>query len=147
MTTANKVDAGKPTNEPGMSELTPVENWLGRAMADFAVQGVDDEAPVDLSQSLAAMAALLQEAFRRKEGPRVAAPDNVTNGRKTEVANNKDVEFHDGGEAGEKAAPASARSENGAAILTRLEAGGGASREDSPNRIFGAWIWAPDGAG
>jgi hypothetical protein len=76
---ANRVDARSPAaHAPHASP--PTGDWLQHAMADLAVRGADAEAPVDLTQSLAAMAALLQEAVRPKDGPGGGAHGRGANG-------------------------------------------------------------------
>lgn len=64
---------------PGAHPLSPVEDWLQRAMADLSARGADDDAPIDLSQSLAAMAALLNgivqsKPIRAAPGPSAPSP-------------------------------------------------------------------------
>ncbi|MGO9675011.1 MAG: hypothetical protein ACLPSF_12740 [Methylocella sp.] len=65
---ANRIDAHE-LRANDLRAPSPIENWLRRAMADLAGQGPDDETPIDLTQSLAAMAALLQDAVRPREAP------------------------------------------------------------------------------
>ena len=60
---------GQPANGSGGPGQSALENWLRRAMADLARRGADDEAPVDLTESLKAMAALLQEAVHSSQAP------------------------------------------------------------------------------
>ena len=65
---ANRVDAGSPAAHE-LRAPSPIKDWLQRAMADLAVRSTNDKAPVELTQSLAAMAALLRVASRAKDGP------------------------------------------------------------------------------
>ncbi len=76
---ANRVDA-RSSAAHELRASPPTGDWLRRAMADLAVRGADAEAPVDLTQSLAAMAALLQEAVRPKDGPGGGAHGRGANG-------------------------------------------------------------------
>lgn len=64
----------QPANGSGGPGLAAIENWLQRAMADLARRGADDETPIDLTEGLKAMAALLQEAVHSRQAPHAAAP-------------------------------------------------------------------------
>ncbi len=50
-----------------------MEDWLPRAMADLAACGSIEATPIDLTQSLAAMAALLRDAIQSKPASTVAS--------------------------------------------------------------------------
>ncbi|WPP05002.1 hypothetical protein SIN04_04000 [Methylocella tundrae] len=60
---------GQRAAAPGVQPLSPMEDWLQRALADLSSRGADDDAPIDLSQSLAAMAAILNEIVQSRPIP------------------------------------------------------------------------------
>jgi hypothetical protein len=65
---------GRPAKDAGGLGLAAIEHWLRRAVADLASRGADDETPIDLTEGLKAMAALLQEAALPRQAQRAAAP-------------------------------------------------------------------------
>ncbi|WP_174513357.1 tetratricopeptide repeat protein [Methylocella tundrae] len=60
---------GQRAAAPGVQQLSPMEDWLQRALADLSSRGADGDAPIDLSQSLAAMAAILNEIVQSRPIP------------------------------------------------------------------------------
>jgi localization factor PodJL len=65
--------SGRPTIVSGGQSLAAIENWLQRAIADLVGRGADDETPIDLTEGLKAMAALLLESVHPRQALHAAA--------------------------------------------------------------------------
>jgi localization factor PodJL len=121
---ANSADdaGGRAANGSGGPGLSPIENWLQRAMADLARRGADDESPIDLTESLAAMAALLQETVRPRNGARAAAQGRGDNGASMAGARPPAADIAAPAGAGGVGEPADASLADLPRLLDRIEA-------------------------